>query len=204
MRRAMIGVFLAAFAVGCVLIIFGGWWLLAVGVVSILCGIAYTGGPYPLAYIGLGDVFSFLFFGVVAVMFTYFVQAGAFTMDAFLISVAVGLLVSNILLVNNYRDLETDLRAGKRTLVVRFGRRFARWQYHLSYLVAFLIPVLLWRRGYGAYVILPLLLWPLAVRLRMRLRRARSGEEFNRLLAATARFLVVFTIVLAAGLVAGR
>ena len=204
MRRGMRLVFLAAFLVGCGLIFYGGWWLLVIGVASILCGIAYTGGPYPLGYHGLGDLFAFLFFGVVAVMFTYYVQAGVFTGDACLVSVAVGLLVANILLVNNYRDEATDRRAGKRTLVVRFGKIFAAYQYQLSCLVALLIPVLLWRKGYGPAVMLPLLLWPLAVRLRKRLSQSRSGSEFNALLAATARFLVLYAIAITVGLIVDR
>lgn len=124
MRRAMAAVFAAAFAVGLCLVHWGGPWMVAVGVASIVCGIAYTGGPFPLGYLGFGDLFVFLFFGLVAVTTTYFVQAGRVTLPALLAGVPVGLLTANILLVNNYRDADTDAAAGKRTLVVRLGPPF--------------------------------------------------------------------------------
>src|SRR5690606_31166886 len=104
MRAAMIATFLAAFLVGLTLLGYGGWPLLVVGIVSIACGFAYTGGPYPLAYHGLGDVFVFVFFGLVAVAATYYVQAGAIGIDALLVGAGVGALATNILVVNNYRD----------------------------------------------------------------------------------------------------
>ena len=138
----MIAVFAAAFLMGLSLVYWGGPWLIAIGVASIACGIAYTGGPWPLAYIGLGDVFVFLFFGLVAVGGTYFVQAGRVTTDAVLAGVPIGLLATNILVVNNYRDVETDAAANKRTLVVRLGRRAARIQFNASLLVAFAMPLL--------------------------------------------------------------
>ncbi|HSH93539.1 MAG TPA: 1,4-dihydroxy-2-naphthoate polyprenyltransferase, partial [Roseimicrobium sp.] len=122
MKRAMIGVFAVAFLAGLSLLGFGGWPLLLIGVASILCGIAYTGGPYPLGYNGLGDVFVFVFFGLVAVGATYFVQTGLVTGEVLLLGSGIGALATNILVVNNYRDVETDAKAGKRTLAVRFGR----------------------------------------------------------------------------------
>ena len=126
MRRAMGITLAAAFLVGLSLIAWGGPWLLAIGGASILGAIAYTGGPWPLGYHGLGDVFVFIFFGLVAVTVTCFVQTGHFSVDAVLAAIPIGLLAANILVVNNYRDAETDAAAGKRTLVVRFGRRAAR------------------------------------------------------------------------------
>ncbi|HEY1109959.1 MAG TPA: 1,4-dihydroxy-2-naphthoate polyprenyltransferase, partial [Opitutaceae bacterium] len=143
MKRAMILTFVAAFAAGLGLLYWGGPWLLVIGVTSILCGIAYTGGPYPLAYHGLGDVFVFIFFGLVAVGGTYFVQAGVVTLDTLLAGTAIGALSANILVVNNYRDVETDAAAGKRTLVVRLGRGAARAQFGGSLLVAAAVPVVL-------------------------------------------------------------
>jgi 1,4-dihydroxy-2-naphthoate polyprenyltransferase len=203
MRRAMIGVFAAAFLVGLLLVREGGWWLLGVGVVSILCGLAYTGGPWPLGYHGLGDVFVFIFFGLVAVSVTFAVQAGAVTPDVLACAAAVGLLAANIIIPNNYRDMETDARAGKRTLVVRFGRKFAVWQYALSATVAFLGPPALLLVGYGPPVLLPLVLAPWAARLTMRLARSTQPAEQIALLGATARLLAAFGVLLSVGLVFG-
>ncbi len=121
-----------AFVTGCGLIPYGGWPLVFVGTASIVCAVAYTGGPYPLGYNGLGDVFVILFFGLIAVMFTYYVQSGVFTWPAFWLGLGSGLIINNLLVVNNVRDYETDKAAGKRTLVVRFGKPFGYWQYRVG------------------------------------------------------------------------
>jgi 1,4-dihydroxy-2-naphthoate octaprenyltransferase len=202
MKAAMTGVFVAAFLVGLSLLNYGGWPLLVIGVASIVCGVAYTGGPYPLGYNGLGDVFVFIFFGLVAVCTTYFVQAGAVTADVFLASTGVGLLAANILVVNNYRDMETDAKAGKRTLVVRFGRRFARLQFGVSLVVAFTIPAhLLLRGGYQPVVLLPLAIAPLAFRQVRRLEASETPAELIVLLGDAGKLLALYAILLSAGLI---
>jgi len=133
-------VFGAALLVGLMLVAYGGWWLVLLGLISVGCGYAYTGGPYPLGYNGLGDIFVFVFFGWVATVFTYMVQAGGFTIDLagaswlswggpWLVGMVPGALSTNLLVVNNYRDAEGDALSGKRTLVVRFGRRFGWWEF---------------------------------------------------------------------------
>lgn len=201
MRRAMIGVFAAAFALGLTLLWWGGPWLLGIGVASIVCGIAYTGGPYPLAYHGLGDVFVFVFFGLVAVGATYFVQAGSFDADVLLLAVPVGLLAANILVVNNYRDVETDAAAGKRTLVVILGRTFARRQFAGSLALAFgVLPIVAWRLE-SAWLLLPCLLLPVAWRHARALATGRTPAALIALLGATGRLLAVFALLVAAGLV---
>jgi 1,4-dihydroxy-2-naphthoate octaprenyltransferase len=202
MKRATAVIFATAFLVGLSLIRWGGPWLLVVGISSIVCGIAYTGGPWPLAYHGLGDIFVFVFFGLVAVGVTYFVQAGQFTLEAFLVAAPVGLLASNILLVNNYRDVETDARAGKRTLVVQLGRRAARCQFAVSLAVAFVVPVVMstWRGG-TAWQLLPLLLVPVGRRHYRRLTDAKTPSELIALLGDTGKFLAAYALLLAAGLV---
>jgi 1,4-dihydroxy-2-naphthoate octaprenyltransferase len=200
MRRAAAAVFAAAFAAGLGLLHWGGPWMLAIGVASILCGIAYTGGPWPLGYLGLGDLFVFFFFGLVAVGATYFVQAGRITHQAVLAGVPVGLLAANILLVNNYRDAETDAAAGKRTLVVRFGRRCARAQFAVSLLIALAVPVLFAATGYGSSCLLPLLLAPLALSHVRRLDAATSPSEHVALLGAAGRFIVAYAALFAAGI----
>jgi 1,4-dihydroxy-2-naphthoate polyprenyltransferase len=203
MRTAMIVVFAAAFLVGLTLLKFGGWPLLIIGIASIVCGVAYTGGPYPLGYNGLGDVFVFLFFGVVAVCTTYFVQAGDVTLDAVIASIGIGLLAANILVVNNYRDVETDAKAGKRTTVVRFGRGFARTQFGVSLFVAFTMPVHLLMRGYAPLVLLPAALMPLAFRHVRRLAGPESPAELIALLGDTGKLLALYAVLLSAGIALG-
>ena len=193
-----------AFAVGLLLVREGGWILLPVGVVSIGCALAYTGGPFPLGYHGLGDVFVFVFFGLVAVDATFYVQAGGLAPDVASCAAAIGLLAANILVANNYRDAETDARAGKKTLVVRFGKKFAVWQYGLSHLVALLCPAALIIYGYRWPVLLPLVLAPWAAGLTRRLATSRAPAEQIALLGATAAYLAGFGILLSAGLVWAR
>jgi 1,4-dihydroxy-2-naphthoate octaprenyltransferase len=202
MRAAMTGVFMAAFLVGLSLLNYGGWPLLVIGVASIVCGVAYTGGPYPLGYNGLGDVFVFIFFGLVAVCATYFVQTGKVTADVFLASTGVGLLAANILVVNNYRDVETDAKAGKRTLVVRFGRPIARLQFGVSLVVAFTIPVhLMMRGGYQPVVLLPLAIAPLAFRQVRCLESSETPAELIVLLGDAGKLLALYALLLSAGLI---
>lgn len=200
MKRAMIGVFVAAFLAGLGLIAWGGPWLLVIGVASIVCGVAYTGGPWPLGYNGLGDVFVFLFFGLVAVDATYFVQAGRVTADALLAAVPVGLLAANILVVNNYRDVETDAVAGKRTLVVRFGRGAARAQFVGSLVIALAMPLVFWARGFSAWCLLPLLITPVAWRHVRRLRESKTPTELIALLGDTGKLLAGYAVLLSAGI----
>jgi 1,4-dihydroxy-2-naphthoate octaprenyltransferase len=202
MKSAMMIVFMFAFIVGLSLLKFGGWPLLVIGVASIVCGVAYTGGPYPLGYNGLGDVFVFIFFGLVAVCATFFVQTGYVSTEAIICAVGVGLLAANILVVNNYRDVETDRLAGKRTLVVRFGKSFARIQFGVSLFVALTIPVHLMRMGFKPVVLLPLGLAPLAWRHTQRLATAQTPAELIVLLGDTGKLLALYAILLSAGLLA--
>ena len=147
----------------------------------------------------------FFFFGLVAVGATYFVQAGMLSADALLVAVPIGLLTANILVVNNYRDAETDAVAGKRTLVVRFGLRFARAQFNGSLLVAFAVgPVLLALRDQCAWRLLPLVLAPMAWSHTRRLRERTQPAEQIKLLGDTAKLLALYAMLLTVGLVAGR
>lgn len=203
MLAATAVVLAAAFAVGLLLVAEGGWILLPIGIVSIVCAIAYTGGPYPLGYNGLGDLFVFIFFGLVAVGATFYVQAHTVTGPVMLAAGAVGLLAANILVANNYRDVETDAKAGKRTLVVRFGRRFAFWQYALSALAALLSAPALLLAGWRWPVLLPLVLFPWGVRLTHRLGRSVEPGEQIAVLADTAKFLAAFGVLLSVGVVWG-
>jgi 1,4-dihydroxy-2-naphthoate octaprenyltransferase len=201
MKAVMLVTFLAAFVSGLSLIAWGGPWLLVVGLTSIACGVAYTGGPWPLGYNGLGDVFVFIFFGLVAVTSTYFVQTGEISREAWLAGAAIGLLAANILVVNNYRDVETDRVAGKRTLVVRFGRGFARGQFIASLALAFMLPPVLWARGFSAWVLLPVLLGPMAWAHGRRLRASETAAERIALLGDTGKLLAVYAGLLGLGVI---
>jgi len=201
MRRAMWLTFGAAFLLGLGLIAWGGPWLIVIGLASIACGYAYTGGPYPLGYHGWGDVFVFLFFGLVAVGTTYFVQAGWPGPAVWLLGAGTGLLAANILVVNNYRDADTDAAAGKRTLVVRFGRGFARTQFAASWLLAFgVLPVAAWSLGSAWGLLLPGVLAPLAWSHGRRLAQSKTPGELIELLGDTGRLLALYALLAATGL----
>jgi 1,4-dihydroxy-2-naphthoate octaprenyltransferase len=199
MKRAMVAVFALAFAVGLGLIAWGGPGLIVIGVASIACGVAYTGGPFPLGYNGLGDLFVFVFFGLVAVGATFFVQTGEVTVDAILAAIPIGLLAANILVVNNYRDVDTDRAAGKRTLVVRFGRGAARAQFDASLVVALAMPFVFWARGFSPWVLAPLLLAPVAWRQARRLRVSETPAELIALLGDTGKLVAGYAVLLSGG-----
>ncbi len=192
-----------AAAIGLYLCTLGGWPIAAAGVAAIASGIAYTGGPWPLGYHGLGDVFVFAFFGVVAVAGTFYVQAGTLSAVVFVMSVPVGALCTAILVVNNVRDCDSDRAVGKRTLAVRFGQRAARAEFLALVALAYSIPAVTWLMGYASlWVLLPWLTLPLAWRLSRCVATTRDGEAFNAALRATARLHAAFGILFAAGLLA--
>jgi 1,4-dihydroxy-2-naphthoate octaprenyltransferase len=204
MRRATLLTCVAAFLLGLGLVPFGGWPLVIVGVTSLLCAVAYTGGPYPLGYHGLGDLFVFIFFGLVAVCATFYVQAELFTLDSVLCAVPIGLLAVNILVANNYRDAETDREAGKRTLVVRFGRGFAKGQFVAAHLIAFAVPDVLLLRGYCPQPLgwIPfILLGGWAFSLCRRLTPERSPSELIAILAQSGLYLAAYAIALSLWLI---
>ncbi|MBX5481044.1 MAG: 1,4-dihydroxy-2-naphthoate polyprenyltransferase [Myxococcaceae bacterium] len=192
-----------AFAVGMYLVAVSGWPILVVGIVSLIAGYAYTGGPFPLAYHGLGDLFVIVFFGLVAVAGTFFVQAQTVTPLAIWAGVPVGALATALLAVNNLRDAVTDAKANKRTLVVRFGTAFGRAECFVMYGIAFATPVLLLATGFVRWpVLIALLAAPLAVGP-LRLVAKESGAVLNRALGGTARVIVVFGLLFAVGLYFG-
>lgn len=202
MRRAMVLAFGLATVAGVYLVTVGGWPIVAIGVASVLSGIAYTGGPYPLGYNGLGDLFVMIFFGFVAVAGTAYVQVGHVPTLAWLAAVPVGSLATAILVVNNLRDRETDVRVGKRTLAVRFGRRAAIAEYAALMIVSYAVPFLLWARGASLWVLLPLVTLPIGVALTLQVAR-REGRPLNATLASTAKLLLGFGLLFAAGIAAG-
>ncbi|HEX4735284.1 MAG TPA: 1,4-dihydroxy-2-naphthoate polyprenyltransferase [Thermoleophilaceae bacterium] len=205
-RTVLIGTYVAfgiAVLAGVYLIAIAGWELLLVGAASILAGVLYTGGPRPYGYEGLGEVFVFLFFGVVAVVGSYFVQTEDLRWEAFALSVPVGLLAAAILLVNNIRDADTDRRAGKKTLAVRLGREGARRLFVASIAIAYLmVPVVaIFGRDISPLVLLALLSLPLAIPLIRVVRERTDGPSLNEALARTGMLLAVFSLLLSIGLV---
>ena len=191
----------AAVLVGLYLVAVAGWQLLLVGAASILAGVLYTGGPRPYGYEGLGELFVFLFFGIVAVTGSYFVQDERLPWEAFALAVPVGLLAASILVVNNVRDLETDRRAGKRTLAVRLGRERSRRVYAAMVLGAYATAPITWLAGsLSVAVLLPLLTLPLAVPLIRTVARRTDGPSLNSALARTGLLQLLFCVLLSAGI----
>ena len=186
---------------GVYLVYLAGPILLAIGAASILAGVLYTGGPRPYGYEGLGEVFVFAFFGIVAVTGSYYVQTESVEWEAFVLAVPVGLLASAILVVNNVRDIESDRRAGKRTLAVRLGRDRARTLYALMVYGAFLIAPVPWVAGkLSAWLLLPLVLLPAAFVLTRIVREHSDGPTLNLALARTGMLQLGFCVLLSAGL----
>lgn len=180
---------------GSLLLFYAGWELIPVGIAIAVCVLAYSAGPFPLAYNGLGDVCVLLFYGVIPVCFTYYVQALSFSLLSFLLSIALGLLSINILVVNNYRDYEQDKAARKRTTIVLFGRGFGRVFYLLNGLVAFLLamPLLFYADWwilflFGGFFALFFVTW--------RELYTCQGKELNKTLAHTARNVFFFAVLL--------
>ena len=204
-QRVLVGTWVAfgiAVAAGGYLAAVAGWELLVVGVLSIAAGVLYTGGPRPYGYEGLGELFVFVFFGLVAVGGSYFVQTEDLTWEAVALGVPVGLLAAAILVVNNVRDIETDRRAGKRTLAVRLGRERAVRIFAAMLALAYVaLPMIWWLSdGLDAWILLPFLSLPLVPPLTRTLSSHRDGPALNKLLADTGRLLALFSVLLAAGL----
>ncbi len=201
MKRGMFVVFALSLLIGAYLTAVAGPIILAIGLVSIVSAIAYTGGPYPLGYNGLGDVFVFSFFGLVAVCGTVFVQVGAVPSLAVWCSLPVGALATAILVVNNLRDADQDAQVGKRTLAVRWGKRAVLGEYGLLLALSYAVPLFLATSSAGGrFVLLPLLTLPLARKL-MRAVATEQGRQLNARLAETAKLLLVFGLLFALGIV---
>jgi 1,4-dihydroxy-2-naphthoate polyprenyltransferase len=190
---------------GAYLIAVAGWLLLAIGAASILAGVLYTGGPRPYGYEGLGELFVFLFFGVVAVVGSYFVQVKHLDWEAFALAVPVGLLAAAILIVNNVRDIDSDRRAGKRTLAVRIGRARTRALFALTVYAAYPLALVTWVFGpLSAWLLLPWLTLPIAAPVVREVRNRVDGPSLNRALAQTGMLQLSFCVLLSVGLLLSR
>jgi 1,4-dihydroxy-2-naphthoate polyprenyltransferase len=200
-KRVLVGTYVAfgiAVAAGLYLAAVAGWQLLVVGAASILAGVLYTGGPRPYGYEGLGELFVFLFFGIVAVVGSYFVQTEDLRWEAFALAVPVGLLAAAILMVNNIRDIDTDRRAGKRTLAVKLGRERARRLFGAMVVSSFaVLPGLV--APLSPWVLLALAATPLVPPLLRTVSTRTDGVALNQALAGAGRLLAVFSLLLAVG-----
>jgi 1,4-dihydroxy-2-naphthoate octaprenyltransferase len=190
-----------AILIGVYLIAVAGWQLLLIGVASILAGVLYTGGPRPYGYEGLGEVFVFIFFGIVAVVGSYFVQVRHYDWEAFALAVPVGMLATAILVVNNTRDIDTDRRAGKRTLAVRLGPERSRWLFAGLVYLSYPLALAVWVAGHAtAWLLAPWLTLPLAVSLVALVRGHSDGPTLNQALAKTGQLQLAFCALLSAGI----
>ena len=196
MKTATYSVLALAAAVGCTMLLFGPWWLIIVGVLIMIFALAYSAGPYPLSHHGLGDVAVVIFFGIIPVTFTCFLQTGSWEGMGIIIpvSIAVGLLAANVLVVNNYRDMEDDAAVGKRTTVVIFGRRFMSLAYLLSGIAAMAVMIPVWTRLPLWALTVPVVYIALHLKVWLRLRQT-TGAALNPLLGRTAVNLLVFSLL---------
>jgi 1,4-dihydroxy-2-naphthoate octaprenyltransferase len=180
----------------------GGWPVILIGLFCFASALAYSGGPFPLASHGLGDLFVFIFFGLVAVCGTYYVQALHLNPMVWLMGSILGLLITAILVVNNLRDIQTDRRSGKRTLAVMIGERGSRIEYLLLLAAAYGIPFILWLGGASsAWVVLPVLSLPLAIHLTRLIWKSTGGPVLNEVLASTAKLVLIYSCLLSIGLI---
>ena len=194
-------VFGLAAMLGIYLYLSAGWPVLMIGVLAIIAAVAYTGGPIPLGYYGLGDLTVFIFFGLAAVAGTYFVQANRVTIHVIWASIPVGLLVTTILVVNNLRDINTNSQAGKRTLAVRLGIKGTRVEYLLCILISYIIPGLMWGLGMvSIWAALVLISLPLAISL-VKSIWTGSGSVLNRALEGTGQLVLFYSLLFSIGVI---
>jgi len=201
-KTAMLLTFSLAAGIGFYLMMFGGWPVIFIGTASILAALGYSGGPFPLASHGLGDLFVFIFFGLVAVCGTYYVQALQLTWLVFFMAAAVGLPITAILVINNLRDLPTDQKVGKNTLAVILGEDLSKIEYSLLLALAYGLLLIIWMAGWASFWILfPLLSLPWAVALIRTVLRSDITPGLNSMLAKTAGLSLLYSILLAVGFI---
>ena len=190
-----------AFILGLYLVYVAGNFILVIGLLSIIASLAYTAGPYPLAYHGLGEIFVFLFFGFVGTVGTFFVNTKEISVIAFIAAIPVGALITNILVVNNYRDIEQDKAAGKNTLAVMFGKTFSKYEYLMLLFSSFLVPLIMFANyNFRIWIFLPYITLPLAYKLMLSIFQ-KNGQQLNSTLELTAKFSALYGLLLSLGCV---
>ena len=203
MKRATYATLLLAAIIGCTMLFFGSWWLIFVGAAVALFALGYSAGPYPLSHHGLGDVAVIIFFGVVPVTFTCYLQTGTFDHLTLLTSLAVGLLAANVLIVNNYRDMEDDKAVNKNTTVVIFGRKVMGWCYMLAGVTAMAVMTPVWMEMHLWILAIISVYLALHIKNWLYLKKAQ-GAALNPLLGKTAVTLLIFSLMLVVAAVATR
>ncbi|MCK5674127.1 MAG: 1,4-dihydroxy-2-naphthoate polyprenyltransferase [Spirochaetales bacterium] len=202
MRTGMVLITLLILTIGVYLIYIAGIPILLIGIASVISVYLYSAGPFPLSTNALGDLFVFIFFGPAAVCGTYYVQTLSLNIEIILYSVSVGLLITAIIVVNNYRDIETDTAGGKRTLAVILGEKLTRIEYYLLVILAYFIPlVLVFLNSTSPWVLLSLISAPLWIPLFRDIKGRAKGQALNKTLTATAKAGLLFSILLSLGIV---
>lgn len=191
--------FFLAMLCGVPLVIEGGLPILGIGLLSLFFGYGYTGGPFPLAYLGLGDLFVILFFGLIAVMGLVYLHTGVWVFEAFVLGLQIGLHCTILIAINNLRDVNQDVLVGKRTLPVRFGKSFGRWEIATLCFAPFVMNLYWLNKGFGWASALPLLLLPHAYRLTLLVFKTEPSPEYNGFLAKGAGLHLLFGLMLSVG-----
>lgn len=191
--------FFLAVLCGIPLVLKGGGVIIAIGIASVLMGYAYTAGPFPLAYLGLGDLFVILFFGLLAVSGIVFLNTGEWMTEAFVLGLQIGLHATALIAVNNLRDHQGDRLVNKKTLAVRFGVKFSRWEIAVVSFLPFLINLYWWFEGYKIAAIVSLFAIPLAVKLTKNIFATEPSPIYNKYLAQAAALHLVFGILITIG-----
>ena len=183
------------------LVLLGGWLIVGIGLLSILFAILYTGGPYPLAYNGLGDIFVLLFFGLIAVSGTYYLYTDYFSINSFILGSSAGCLATAILVVNNLRDVDNDKEYGKNTLAVYFGKKFTQFEYLLLMIIVYIIPIYISiELGNKSSIYIVYFTLPISIRLMIDVFY-KKNSMLNETLEATAKLLLLYSLLLSFGMV---
>lgn len=202
MWKATLGTMISAFILGLYLVYEGGWIILLIGILSLLFGITYTGGPFPLAYNGLGDIFVFIFFGIIAVTGTFYLHTELWKWEVFWAAFVPGALSTAILVVNNLRDTETDKLANKNTIGVLFGDRFLQIEYVLLLITAYaILPHLSFWNSYSKFIFLPFITLPFGLFLMKSIFSFKEKSELNLILAKTALFLMIYCLLFSSAII---
>jgi 1,4-dihydroxy-2-naphthoate octaprenyltransferase len=191
--------FALAFALGIPLVMAGGWPIVFIGLLSLVCGYAYTGGPFPLAYRGLGDLFVILFFGIIAVSGLTYLHTKEWHIEALLAGLQVGCLATVLIAINNFRDMDGDVKANKKTLAVRFGANFVRAEIALLILMSFAINFYWWSEGFKIAAVLSSLAFPMGVLVIKNIFTHQPSPLYNRFLAQSALLHLLFGVLLSLG-----
>lgn len=193
--------FILALLCGIPLVLKGGMPILIVGVFSLLCGYAYTGGPFPLAYHGLGDFFVIIFFGIIAITGMLFLQTGVWSIEALIAGIQIGALATVLIAINNFRDLEGDRKVNKKTLAVRFGPLFVRSEISFLIGITFLLNLYWWHQGFKISALLSLLSLPLGIIIIKNILTQSPSPKYNQFLAQSALLHLIFGGLLSLGFI---